>query len=106
MFFIKSLDLGESMGIDKFPAEDKGGYVEMVIGFRGKSGNSLEILSGLPGDQKEEAMHLILKLVREILQKNHGKMMVETNGKKPNILITLRFPIERRNVVYYAPITL
>ncbi len=83
-----------------------GGYVEMVIGFRGKSGNSLETLSELPADQKEEAMDLTLKLAREVLQKNHGRMMVETNGKKPNILITLRFSIERRNVVYYAPITL
>lgn len=103
---MKSLDLREGTGIDNSPADDKRSYVEMVIGFRGKSGNSVETLSGLPTDQKEEAMDLILKLVREILQKNHGGMRVETNGTKPNILITLRFPIERRNVVYYAPITL
>jgi len=103
-FLMKSLDLHEGTG--NSPADDKRGYVEMVIGFRGKSGNSLEILPDQPADQKEEAMDLILKLVREILQKNHGRMMVETNGTKPNILMTLRFPIERRNVVYYAPITL
>ena len=105
-FLMKSLDLREETGIDKSPTESKRSYVEMTIGFHGKSWNSLETLSGLPGNQKEEATDLILKLVREILQKNHGRMMMETNGKKPNTLITLRFPIERRNVVYYAPITL
>jgi len=80
----------------------------MVVGFNGgsKLANPLESLSGIPGDQRDEAMELILKLVKEILRKNHGRMMVETNGKRPNTLITLRFPIERRNVVYYAPINL
>jgi hypothetical protein len=34
------------------------------------------------------------------------KDLPETNGNRPKTLITVRFPIERRKVVYYAPITL
>jgi len=107
-FLMKSLDFHEGMDTNKTSPENKGGYVEMVIGFNGgrKLANRSETLSGIPEDQREEAVELILKLVKEILQKNHGRMMVETNGKRPNTLITLRFPIERRNVVYYAPINL
>jgi hypothetical protein len=48
---------------------------------------------------------LILKLAKEILEKNHG-MMIETHGKKLKTLIDLKFPIERRKVVYYEPIAL
>ena len=33
-------------------------------------------------------------------------MAYEVDAKKPRALITLRFPIERRKVVYYEPIAL
>jgi hypothetical protein len=56
--------------------------------------------------QKEETLKLILQLVKEILQKNHGSMTYEVDPKKPRTLITLRFPIERRKVIYYEPISL
>jgi hypothetical protein len=64
-------------------------------------GNSKDV----PGDPRE-AIDLILVLAKEILKKNHGMMIMESNGNKPKTLITVRFPIERRKVVYYAPITL
>lgn len=105
---MRSLDFHEGLDANKTSPENKGGYVEMVIGFNGgsKLANPSETSSGIPGDEREEAIELILKLVNEILRKNHGRMMVETNEKRPNTLITLRFPVERRNVVYYAPINL
>jgi len=105
---MKSHDFHESVDSNKTSPENKEGYVEMVVGFNGdsKSANPLETLSGIPGDQRDEAIELVLKLVKEILRKNHGRMMVEANGRRPDTLITLRFPIERRNVVYYAPINL
>ena len=59
----------------------------------------------IPVDQKEGMADLILKLAKEILQRNHG-MMVETRGKNSEMLITLRFPVERRKVVYYEPIAI
>jgi len=33
-------------------------------------------------------------------------MTYEFDPKKPRTLITLRFPIERRKVVYYEPISI
>jgi hypothetical protein len=48
---------------------------------------------------------LVLKLAEDILERNHG-MMIETHGKRSETLIPLRFPIERRKVVYYDPIAL
>ena len=104
---MKSLDFHEDIDTQKTPAQNKGECVEVVIGFNGdgKSGRQLENLSNIPKDQRE-ATDLILILAKEILQKNRGTMIIGTNGKRPKTLITLRFPIERRNVVYYAPITL
>jgi hypothetical protein len=48
---------------------------------------------------------LILKLAKGILERSHG-MMIETHGKRSETLIALRFPIERRKVVYHEPIGL
>jgi hypothetical protein len=103
---MKSPDISESPDSRKVLPEDKG-YVEVMIGFNGgrKPGSPSENLKEIPGDPRE-AIDLILVLAREILRKNHGMMTMETNGSRPKTLITVRFPIERRKVVYYAPITL
>lgn len=103
---MRAPDFHDILETKKGPPENKGGYVEVVIGFNGsrKLSSPLENLSKIPEGQRE-ATDLILILVEEILTKNRGRMMIESNGKRPNTLITLRFPIERRNVVYYAPLT-
>jgi hypothetical protein len=82
-------------------------YLEMIIGFNEdkKPVHSLDSSSETQGDQKEGMADLILKLAKEILQRNHG-MMIETHGKRLKNLICLRFPVERRKVVYYEPIAL
>jgi hypothetical protein len=66
-----------------------------------KSENSLDT----SGEQSNGMTDLILKLAKEILERNHG-MMIETHGKRSETLIALRFPIERRKIVYYEPIAL
>jgi hypothetical protein len=48
---------------------------------------------------------LILKLAKDLLERNRGTM-IETHGKGSETLIALRFPMERRKVVYYEPIAL
>jgi nitrogen-specific signal transduction histidine kinase len=103
---MKSPDIAECPDTRKALPENKG-YVEVMIGFNGgrKPGVPSKNLKDVPGDPRE-AIDLILVLAREILQKNHGMMTMETNGSRPKTLITVRFPIERRKVVYYAPITL
>jgi len=71
----------------------------MLRNGEGGSINESENLSETPGDQGKGMADLILKLVKEILQRNHG-MRVETHEKKPETIIILIFPIERRKEVY------
>jgi nitrogen-specific signal transduction histidine kinase len=106
-FLIKSTDVHHETEAEKTLPENNRRYIEVMIGFNGdrKPVQPAENLSETPGDQKEGMADLILKLAKEILQRNHG-MMVETHGKRPETIITLRFPIERRKVVYYEPIAI
>jgi nitrogen-specific signal transduction histidine kinase len=104
---MKSCDMHEGTVAEKTSPENNRRYIEVMIGFNGdrKPANQLENLPETPEDQKEGMTDLILKLAKEILQRNHG-MMIEIHGKKWETLIGLRFPIERRKVVYYEPIAL
>jgi nitrogen-specific signal transduction histidine kinase len=104
-FVMKSSDNGT--GAEKTLPEDKRRYVEVIIGFNGngKLVAQSEGLSETPGDQSIGLADLILKLAKDILERNHG-MMIETHREKSKTLIVLRFPIEKRKVVYYRPITL
>ncbi len=104
-FLMKSSDSGTVA--EKALPEDKRRYIEVILGFNGngKPVNQSENLSETPEDQKGGTTDLILKLAKEILERNHG-MMIETHGKRSKTLIALRFPIERRKIVYYEPIAL
>jgi len=103
-FLMKSGDNGT--GAEKTLPEDKRRYVEVMIGFNGdgKPVDQSENLSETPQDQSKGMADLILKLAKDILERNHG-MMIETR-KRSETIIALRFPIERRKVVYYEPIAL
>jgi light-regulated signal transduction histidine kinase (bacteriophytochrome) len=107
-FLIKSFDFHNAGPDKKISPERNGGYIEAAIGFMGgkDSTEQPEDTPGKSADAKEEAAKLILQLVKEILQRNHGSMTYEVDQKKPRTLITLRFPIERRKVIYYEPISI
>lgn len=102
-FLIKSLDGHQDIPDKKNSSKNNGAYIEVDIGFvvnsqrSGESGN---------GSGNEEAIHLILELVKEIIQKNRGEMNFQVDKKKPRTLITLKLPIERRKVIYYEPISI
>jgi signal transduction histidine kinase len=102
---MKSSDNGTRA--EKTLPEDRRRYIEVVVGFNGggKPVDPSENLSEASGDQSIGMADLILKLARDILERNRG-MMIETHGKRSETLIALRFPIERRKVVYYEPIAL
>jgi hypothetical protein len=57
--------------------------------------------SGTPPIQKEEAPDILLRFVREVVLRNHGTMKVGTDEKRTKRVISFRFPVERRKVVYY-----
>jgi hypothetical protein len=105
---VKSFNFQKGTTDRKVSLEKNGRYVEVAVGFVGdkKFGEQSKGPSRISNNQKGEAIDLILKLVKEIMQRNHGLMTLHIDQKKPRALITLRFPVERRKVIYYEPITL
>ena len=107
-FLIKAFDFHNGGPDKQISPERNGGYIEAAVGFTGDKelSDPLKNVQGSLATQKEETTKLILQLVKEILQKNHGGMTHEVDPRKPRTLITLRVPIERRKVVYYEPISI
>jgi hypothetical protein len=101
--FTKSLVLRGERGGDQAVAPKEEKYVEILMVYTGpqtptaQSGTAL----GIPGRQKDEILNLTLRLVDEIVQRNRGVMTFEEDEKKKRTTVSLRFPVERRKVVYY-----
>jgi len=53
---------------------------------------------------KKAAPDILLRFVKEVVLRNHGTMKVGADEKRTKSLISLRFPIERRKVVYYRSV--
>lgn len=107
-FLIKSCDFQKGIASEKSATENKGGYVEIAIVFMGEKQTPVqsESVPGISASQREEAMSLILPLIKEIVEKNRGMMTIEADKKRTKTLITLRLPVEKRKLVYYEPITI
>ena len=105
---IKSFDFQNGADGKTISPKRNEGFIEVIVGFVGdkKQVKPFESVSESQAAQKEETNHLILQLARDILQKNRGTMAFELDEKKPRALITLRFPVDRRKVVYYEPISI
>ena len=90
-------------GDNKIASRKEGGYVEVMIVFTGykRPAEQFESVLGIQSPQQDGVIELELRLIREILQKNKGMMKFEVNEKKPRTIISLKFPIERRKVIYY-----
>jgi nitrogen-specific signal transduction histidine kinase len=103
-FLTKSFHIAKETSENKTSVRNDGRYIEIMIVFTGykKSVEQFETILGIPAIQQEEAIELELRLIKEIIQKNRGLMKFEVNEKKPRTLISLKFPIERRKVIYYA----
>ncbi len=80
-------------------------YIEILIVFTGykKPFEQFETVLGIPALKTEEAIELELRLIKDIIQRNQGMMTFEVNEKKPRTVISLKFPIERRKLIYYQP---
>jgi nitrogen-specific signal transduction histidine kinase len=102
-FLTKSLSLQKGMGEDQNLAEKDGRFVQIMIVFTGfkKPVEKFGTILGVPALQQEEAIELELRLIKEMIQKNQGVMTFEVNEKRPRTLISLKFPMERRKVIYY-----
>ncbi len=96
----KSLILGKEATEVESLFKSDGKYIEISVLFPGPQRPG-EPGSGTATSQKEEASDLILRFVKEVVLDNHGMMKIETDEKKTKTLISVRFPVERRKVVYY-----
>jgi nitrogen-specific signal transduction histidine kinase len=99
-FLTKSLDIPRG---NKTLVQKDEKYIEIIIVFTGyrKEKESFETVLGVPAIHREDAIDLELRLIREIIQKNQGTIKFEVNEKQPRTFISLKFPIERRKVIYY-----
>ena len=99
----KTADIHKETVEDRNYFEKDGRYIEILIVFTGykKTVDQFESILGISADQKEETIELELRFVKEIIQNNQGIMTFEANEKKPRTLISLKFPIERRKLIYY-----
>ena len=104
-FLTKSFDLQTETSDGKTFHQRDGRYIEILMIFTGfkKPFDHFETVLGIPAVQKEETVELELRLIREIIQKNQGMMKFEVDEKKPRTIISLKFPMERRKLIYYQP---
>jgi len=101
--FTKSLVIQRERGVDQAPAQREEKYVEILMAFTSPQTpmDQFEPASGSPGRQKEGILNLTLRLLDEMVQKNRGVMTFREDEKKKRTIISLRFPMERRKVIYY-----
>lgn len=83
--------------------DQEGNFVEILIMYSGykKPTEQPGSPSGISAHQREKILDLALKLVDEIVLRNRGIMKFEEDEKKVKTVVSLRFPVERRKVVYY-----
>jgi signal transduction histidine kinase len=80
-----------------------GKYIEISVVFPGHQKPNEPVLE-IAALQKEEASDLILRFVKEVVLRNQGTMKMGADEKKTKTYIFLRFPVERRKVVYYQSV--
>jgi hypothetical protein len=92
-------ETGEAEGLLKRDAK----YIEISVFFAVHQRRS-EPASGMATLQKEEASDVLLRFVKEVVLRNHGTMKMGADEKRKKSFISLRFPVERRRVVYYQSV--
>jgi hypothetical protein len=80
-----------------------GRYIEILVvsAASEESGEEAGVVSGVPSSHQEESVELILKLAKEMIEKNKGVMRYKVYEDKPMTFISLILPVERRSVVRY-----
>jgi signal transduction histidine kinase len=105
-FMTKTLVIKKEIDKTQTLFQKDGQYVEIVIVFTGprKQPERFETVLGPPPVRKQEVSDLKLLLVQQIIRKNRGIMKHDVDEKQPRTYISLRFPVERRKLVYYPPV--
>jgi len=105
-FITRSFFHPKDSGDINLSSSGEGRYVEVSVLFDGyrKTIDSLGTILKPRSPEKKETLDFELRLIDEMVKKNKGMMEFGIDTKKGRTLISLRFPIERRNIVYYQSI--
>jgi hypothetical protein len=99
-FSARSINLPREGVEDQEFFKRNGKFIEILVAFtsyREEPGKGL----GVPSTQERVASNLIFRLVERVAKMNQGAMRFEVDETKPKHRIFMRFPTERRKVVYY-----
>lgn len=96
--FVLEKEIGEDVTLKR-----DGRYIEISVVFMGYKKSAEQGVGGVTL-QKGEPLDLILRFVKEVVQRNQGMMKIEGDEKKAKTFISLKFPVERRKVVYYQSV--
>jgi len=99
----KSLPLAKETGEAEGLLKREGKQIEISVVFALRRRPD-EPASETTPIQKKEAPDILLRFVKEVVLRNHGTMKVGADEKRTKSLISLRFPVERRKVVYYQSV--
>ncbi len=102
-FLTRFLDLEALKGKEWGQLQKDGRYLEILVVSAGyeKTDEGAGVIPGMASPHQEEAVELILRLAREIIEKNKGMMRYKVYEDKPMTFISLVLPVERRSVVHY-----
>ncbi len=78
-------------------------YIEIELLFKGSEKQG-EPFAETPIFQEEPLSIMLLRLAEEVVRKHQGIMKLEKDEKRGRMSISLWFPSERREIVYYPPI--
>jgi light-regulated signal transduction histidine kinase (bacteriophytochrome) len=106
IWLTKSFQIQKALAPEEATSEKDGRYVEIMVVFSEYKRPIEEVnnLSEISANTIKDTRNLVLRLVKEVVQKNKGKMRIEVDEKKPRTFISLIFPVERRSIVYYPSI--
>jgi hypothetical protein len=101
-FLTQSLDLQPAADKDQTFLKQNGKYVEISVVFTGfeKPMGGIETRPS----QKGIASDLELRLVDDMIKRNNGMMKFGADVDEANTLISVKFPVERRKVIFYKAV--
>jgi hypothetical protein len=86
-----------------FQRDGNGRQIEILVVFAVRRRPD-EAASGTTPIPKEEVPDILLRFAKEVVLRNHGTVKVGANEKRTKSFISLRFPAERRKMVYYQSV--
>jgi nitrogen-specific signal transduction histidine kinase len=107
-FLTRSKILQKPTGIEKVVTLKERQYVEILIvsTVQREPFEQLKDTSEILDVKKEQSTNLMLRLIKELIQKHPGVIEFEVDENKTRTMMSVRFPAERRQVILYEQVNL